>query len=143
MKSPEILMNSTNNTILLVEDDLDLQLLITRAINQVSETFSVQSVADGVEAICYLTGQAPYTDRGQYPLPLLIVTDLQMPRINGLELLTWLKQQNALNHLPVIMMSAADNPDFVNQAIDLGAKSYVLKTAVDNLALNIVKAVTE
>ena len=136
-------MNSLNKTILLVEDDLDLQLLITEAIDKVSNACSVQSVADGAEAISYLTGQEPYSDRRQYPLPVLIVTDLQMPRLNGLELLTWLKQQTELNHLPVIMMSGTNNPDFVNQAIDLGAKSYILKKSLDNLVLNIVRAVTQ
>ena len=136
-------MNSLNNTILLVEDDLDLQLLIAEAIDKVSNACSVQAVADGAEAISYLLGQEPYSDRRQYPLPVLIVTDLQMPRLNGLELLTWLKQQTELNHLPVIMMSSSDNPDFVNQAIDLGAKSYILKRSLDSLVLNIVSTVTE
>lgn len=132
-----------NSTILLVEDDLDLQLLITRAINKVSQAVSIQAVADGAEAICYLTGQEPYTDRGQYPLPALIVTDLQMPRLNGLELLTWVKRQTALDCLPIIMMSGSDNPDFVNQARDLGAKSYVSKTDLDNLAFDIVRTFME
>ncbi len=136
-------MSFINSTILLVEDDFDLQLLITRAINKVYQAVSIQSVADGTEAICYLTGQEPYRDRGQYPLPVLIVTDLQMPRLNGLELLTWVKQQSTLDDLPVIMMSGANNPDFVNQAIDLGAKSFILKTNLDDLALNIVRTLTE
>ncbi len=126
-------MSTKNHTILLVEDDATTQFLIRDALDSANLAVSVQAVDDGVEAIHYLTGQAPYADRQYYPLPTMILTDINMPHVSGLELLAWVKQQVKLTHIPVVLMSNDDRYQ-ANQATKLGANAYFVKmSSLDKL----------
>jgi len=114
-------------TILLVEDDPNDVLLIQRAFRKSNVANPIQVVGDGEEAIAYLSGQGPCADRERYPLPLLLLLDLKLPRKSGFEVLEWLRQQPGLKRLPVVVLtSSAETPD-VNRAYDLGANSYLVK----------------
>ena len=127
-------METANNTILLVEDDPVTRLLIEDAIDNANLAGSVHSVGSGVEALRYLKGQDTYADRERYFLPILIITDVNMPEMTGLELLAWLKQQHELRHLPVVVMSNSDEKDQILRAMHLGASSYFSKmSSIDDL----------
>ena len=118
--------SKTNNTILLVEDDSNDVLLVKRAFRKAKLNPQIEIVADGDEAIAYLTGQAPYSDR-QLDLPSLILLDLKLPRRSGLEVLEWIRQQPQLKRILVIVLtSSRENPD-VAKAYDLGVNSYLVK----------------
>ncbi len=120
-------MTDRLHTILLVEDDPNDVLLIRRAFRKSNVANPIQVVGDGEEAIAYLSGQGPYADRERYPLPLLLLLDLKLPRKSGFEVLEWLRQQPGLKRLPVVVLtSSAETPD-VNRAYDLGANSYLVK----------------
>jgi CheY-like chemotaxis protein len=84
-------------------------------------------VRDGQEAIDYLSGTASYSDRKTFPLPDLMLLDLKMPRLNGFDVLTWVRQQPGLKRLPVTVLTSSDQPQDINRAYDLGANSYLLK----------------
>ena len=127
-------MSHKNYTILLVEDDATTQFLIQDAIDNANLAVSVQAVDDGVGAIHYLAGQDLYADRQCYPLPTVILTDVNLPHVSGLELLAWVKQQIKLTHIPVVLMSNSNDRYQVNQAIKLGANAYFAKmSSLDKL----------
>lgn len=120
-------MTDKLHTILLVEDDPNDVLLIRRAFRKSDVANPIQVVGDGEEAIAYLSGRGPYADRERYPLPVLLLLDLKLPRKSGFEVLEWLRQQRGLKRLPVaVLTSSAETPD-INRAYDLGANSYLVK----------------
>ena len=120
-------MTDKLHTILLVEDDPNDVLLIRRAFGKSDVANPIQVVGDGEEAIAYLSGRGPCADRERYPLPVLLLLDLKLPRKSGFEVLEWLRQQRGLKRLPVaVLTSSAETPD-INRAYDLGANSYLVK----------------
>lgn len=121
-------MSTANPTILLVEDNPDTQFFIQLAIEEANLTVSVQVVKSGQEALHYLKGQNAYAERERYPLPVLILTNVDLPRMSGLELLEWVKQQPELKQLPVVVISNSDDPYQIKRAMKLGANSYFVKT---------------
>src|SRR5882724_10527721 len=81
-------------------------------------------VKDGVEAIEYLKGEQHFGDRSKHPLPTLLLLDLKMPRLDGFDVLDWLRLQPGLRRLLVVVLTSSDMPDDVNRAYELGANSY-------------------
>ncbi|MEG4506932.1 response regulator [Microcoleus sp. F6_B4] len=115
-------------TILLVEDNPVDILLMQRAFR--NETFantSLQIVRDGDAAVFYLNGDGEYSDRDRYPLPVIILLDLKLPRRSGHEVLVWLRQQPELKRLPVVMLTSSRQTPDVKRAYDLGVNSYLVK----------------
>ncbi len=119
--------NHRNYTILLVEDDQNDRLLVKRAFKKARLSNPLSIVTDGVEAINYLSGDDKYSDREEYPLPMLILLDLKLPRKSGLDVLEWLKNQETLKRIPVVILTSSKESTDVNRAYDLGANSYLLK----------------
>ncbi|BAU14683.1 two-component response regulator [Leptolyngbya sp. NIES-3755] len=120
--------------ILLVEDNPKDVVLIHRAFRKAQITAPVQAVSDGEKAIAYLSGEAPYDDRAQYPLPTLILLDLKLPRRSGTEVLAWLRQQPGLKRIPVVILTTSREEIDVNQSYDLGVNAYMVKpVSFDNL----------
>jgi len=113
--------------ILVVEDDADDALLLQRALGRSSFAMPVQFVRDGQEAVDYLEGRDPFMDRRRHPLPSLILLDLKMPRMDGFEVLEWLRQQPVLGRLLVVVLSASPREEDINRAYALGANSYLVK----------------
>jgi CheY-like chemotaxis protein len=125
--------------ILLVEDNHTDVLLIQRAFRKANVTVPLQVVGDGEAAVFYLSGQEPYSDRLRYPLPVLILLDLKLPRKSGTEVLAWLQQQPILKRLPVVVLTSSKEYADINNVYDLGANAYMVKpVAFDNL-VDIVK----
>ncbi len=120
-------MNILTHTILLVEDDPNDVFLMQRALRKAKLVNPVQVVEDGEKALAYLEGQGPYADRALYPLPVLILLDLKLPRKSGLEVLAWLRQQPGLRRIPVVVLTSSKEHADVNRAYDLGSNSYLVK----------------
>src|SRR5579864_8664401 len=85
-------MNDSKYTILLVEDEENDATLLKMAFKRNNIPNPVQWVQDGLEAIAYLNGEGAYVDRARYPFPEVLILDLKMPRMSGLELLTWIRE---------------------------------------------------
>lgn len=116
-----------NNCILHVEDeDTDL-FLLQRAFLKVGVQIPLKPATDGQMAIDYLSGTGPFADRHQYPLPCLVLLDLKLPKLNGFEVLSWLRQQPNLKPLVVIVLSSSRDPRDVRRAYELGANSFIQK----------------
>ena len=117
-----------DTAIILLADDLDDDiLLIKRAFRKGKITNPLQVVRDGEEAIAYLKGEGKYANRAEYPLPDLMLLDLKMPRIDGFEVLRWIRQQPGLKALRVVVLTSSEDIRDVNQAYRLGANSFLVK----------------
>jgi CheY-like chemotaxis protein len=125
--------------VLLVEDDPDDVLLTQIAFERARLANPLGVVRDGEEAIAYLSGAKQYADRERFPLPILLLLDLKMPRVNGFQVLEWLKAHPELNTIPVAIMTASDDDPDVKRAFALGAHSYLVKPPDAMALLNLVK----
>ena len=86
-------MNAPKTVLVAEDNDIDA-LIFRRALANAAVSAAFQFVPDGVEAIAYLRGEAGYADRKAHPLPQLVVLDLRMPRVNGFEVLEWLRKRD-------------------------------------------------
>lgn len=113
--------------ILVAEDDANDRVLLTHALTRDSLPVRIAMVRDGEEAIEYLQGEGRFADRVQHPMPDLLLLDLKMPRLNGLEVLRWLRSNETCASLPVIMFSGSGLEKDVQEAYRLGANTYFQK----------------
>jgi CheY-like chemotaxis protein len=118
-------------TVLLAEDNQDDVLLVLLAFKRAGFPNPVKIVPTGTEVVRYLKGVDEYSDRVEFPLPQLLLLDLQMPAMSGLEVLTWLRQQpeTELKHLPAIVLTHSAYAKDVKEAYRLGANSFLSKPA--------------
>jgi CheY-like chemotaxis protein len=84
-------------------------------------------VKDGQEAIDYLRGCGQYADRKKFPFPQVVISDLKMPRMNGLELLDWLHRHPECKVIPTVLLSGSGLSGDVEKAYRFGANSYFRK----------------
>lgn len=113
--------------ILLVEDNPDDQLLALRALQKSQIANEVVVVKDGVEALDYLFGTGNYADRDLSVMPQLILLDLQLPKMDGLEVLRQLRSHEQTQLLPVVILTTSVEEQDRMQSYSLRANSYVRK----------------
>lgn len=115
-------------TILLADDDPDDVLLASLALRQVESDAAVVTVQDGEELLDYLFKREAFDQRGPGgALPNLILLDLNMPRLSGLEALQRLRADPALRALPVVVLSGSESPEDLEQSYAFGANAYITK----------------
>ena len=114
-------------TILLVDDSENDLFLMRRAFKKAEFNSPLQEVHNGEEAIAYLKGDDPYSDRNKFPLPAVMLLDLNMPMKNGFDVLTWVRAQTGLKRLSIIVLSASVRAEDLERAFDLGANSFLVK----------------
>ena len=129
-----------NLSILLVEDNDNDAILLRRAFRAVSCANPLRVIPTETEAEKYLSGEEQYSDRSEYPLPILIFLDLTLCQGNGLDLLKWLRRQPQINRIPVIVLTASEQPEDIKQAYALGANSYMVKPTGLNMLIRMVEA---
>ena len=117
----------TYKMILLVEDNADDEALTLRSLNKSKIANTIVVVRDGAEALDYLFCTGSYADRNPLDLPQVILLDLKLPKIDGLEVLRRLRAEPRTHMLPVVILtSSKEEQDLVN-AYSSGANSYVRK----------------
>src|SRR5690242_4518126 len=116
-----------NGTILLVEDDDNDVFFMKRAMKLAGMLNPVQVASDGREAIHYLDGTGIYSDRAQFPLPCLVLLDLKLPYVTGLDVLKWTRAQPELKHVVVLIFTSSRLSPDISRAYFLGANSYLVK----------------
>ncbi|HYG21408.1 MAG TPA: response regulator [Verrucomicrobiae bacterium] len=107
--------------VLLVEDDQNDVFLVERALRQAGIAAPMHNATNGQEAIDYLQGKEQFGDREAYPLPYLILLDIRMPYMNGLEFLQWLKEHPAFGNIAVVMLTSSFAEREHQAAMELGA----------------------
>jgi CheY-like chemotaxis protein len=113
--------------ILLVEDREDDVLLLKRSFQKAGISNPVQLVGNGEEALDYLSGTGKYSNRAEFPLPDLVLLDLKMPKVDGFEVLRWIRTQRELSGMRVVVLSSSESIRDVNLAYALGANSFLVK----------------
>jgi CheY-like chemotaxis protein len=114
-------------TILLAEDDPDDVLITQITFRKARLANRLEVVRDGEEAIAYLKGAGRYAERNLFPFPMLLLLDLHMPKVDGFEVLEWLRTRPALSRLPVAILTSSDHDPYAGRAFELGADSYLIK----------------
>lgn len=120
-------MNGEPLTILLVEDNPDHAELVMRNMEDFQVANTIVHVEDGEAALDYLYGIGKYTDRKQFPLPHLMLLDLCLPKIDGMEVLKVVKSDAALRPMPVVILTTSDAERDIAMAYEYNANSYVTK----------------
>lgn len=120
-------MNGGPLTILLVEDNPDHAELVLRNLNDFKVANSITHVEDGQAALDYLYAQGAYSDRDRYPFPDLMLLDLRLPKVDGLQVLKTVKQDVNLHSLPVVILTTSDAERDMAAAYDFHANSFLTK----------------
>ena len=113
--------------ILLIEDQPDDEELTMRALGKNKTNNKVVVVRDGVEALEYLFGTGSYPGCGESAMPHLILLDLKLPKVDGLEVLKRLRADARTRFLPIVIMTASQEEQDLIQSYQLGANSYIRK----------------
>jgi len=117
----------TDKMILLVEDNRDDEALTLRALRKNRITNEVVVVRDGAEALEYLFGTGRYEGRDTTAMPDLILLDLKLPKVDGLEVLRRLRADQGTRSLPVVILTSSTEEQDVLKGYGLGANSYIRK----------------
>jgi CheY-like chemotaxis protein len=126
---------NNDQTILMVDDSEDDLILMRTAFEMANGHCLLQAVRNGEEAVAYLDGRGLFCDRKKFPLPIIMLLDLNMPKMNGFEVLSWVRSRPGLKRLAIMVLSASIRTEDVVQAFDLGANSFLVKpSTLDDLA---------
>ena len=117
----------TNKTILLVEDNRDDEELTLRALHRSNIMNEVVVARDGQEALDYLFGRGDHVAREVDFLPAVVLLDLKLPKIAGVDVLRAIRSNHRTRHLPVIVLTGSKEETDLKEVHDLGANSYLYK----------------
>ncbi len=113
--------------ILLVEDNTDDIELARRAFQKVNLNDNMIVTRDGAETLEYFKGKGKYQGRNINDLPQIILLDLKMPKINGHEVLKYVRENQETRYIPVIILSSSQDKKDIMRSYELGANSYIVK----------------
>ncbi len=120
-------MENQEVEILLVEDNpADVELTL-RALKTHRITNKIMFVRDGAEALDYLYRQGPYKNRNEIRMPCLILLDLKLPKISGLEVLQKVKSDEELKKIPIVVLTSSKEEPDIRECYRLGVNSYIVK----------------
>jgi len=139
MSAKEFVGKRAKGVVLIVDDDSDDIELMRLAFEKAKAPCGLMSASDGAEAIKYLSGEGQYSDRGLYPMPLLVLLDLNMPRVNGFEVLEWVQKNSTAGFPVVITLSYSHLESDIRRAYELGTSAYVAKPVDLDSSVSLVK----
>jgi len=113
--------------VLFAEDNVAHATLVLRSLEEHGLAVQITHVRDGEEAISYLKHRGPFADPEKSPRPDLVLLDLRMPKVDGLEVLRRIKTDDDLHRLPVVILTTSEAESDVAKAYDLRANSYLVK----------------
>lgn len=125
--------------ILLVEDSVDDQELIRMALEDSRVANEIVALSDGLQALDYLFGKGQYAGRDISDIPLFILLDLKLPKINGLEVLQQLRSNPQTALIPVVILTSSNEEQDVISSYQNGVNSYVRKPVDFNQFTETVK----
>lgn len=122
-------------TILVVEDSPDDTAILMDAVHAARLVNPVHFVVDGEAALDYVRGHGEYTDRHRHPAPGLVFLDINLPKVNGLDVLKKLREDPATRSLPVVMLTVSNSDEDVLRSYELETVVYIQKpVTADNLS---------
>ena len=120
-------MKTKRFTILVVDDDEEDRMLTKEGIEESSLDCDLQFVEDGEQAMEYLLNKGAFKSKAKFPVPKLILLDLNMPKKDGREVLAEIKQHPVLRKIPVIVLTTSSSPDDISQMYQSGVNSFITK----------------
>ncbi len=116
-----------NRTLLLVEDDAQDEALTLRALAKAGVGNRIDVVRDGQQALDYLFGEGEFAERVSASLPAVVLLDIGLPKLSGLDVLTRLRAHPRTRLLPVVILTSSDEPEDLLRSYENGANSFVPK----------------
>jgi two-component system, response regulator len=116
-----------NKFILLVEDNPDDEILTLRALKKASVANRIEIVRDGAEALDFVFGAGAYAGRDTSDTPQLILLDLKLPKVSGLQVLERIRADERTKRVPVVILTSSTEPVDIKSGYDLHANSFVSK----------------
>jgi len=120
-------MNYQGVEILFVEDNMDDATLTMRALKKGGLTNKLHHVKDGAEALDFIYGRGEYSERDILKNPKLILLDLKMPKVSGIEVLLSIKSSPSTRNIPVVILTSSKEDPDIATCYSLGANSYIVK----------------
>jgi CheY-like chemotaxis protein len=130
------------NTILLVEDEEGDVFFMRQAMQKAGVLNPLQVASDGRQAIDYLKGAGKFANREEFPLPCLVLLDLKLPRVMGLDVLKWIREQPGVATIVVILTSSKEEADIAT-AYRLGANGYLVKPSDVSELIDMAKSIKD
>jgi CheY-like chemotaxis protein len=133
-------MPSQNKTLLIIEDDPIYAGFISSSITDSRLPVNLHHVSTVEAALAYLRGEPPYDDRLAYPLPAIVLLDLNLVQQRGFPVLTYLRENGHLEKgkVRVVMLTASSNPKDLDEAMQSGATSYLIKSPIRSTIIQLV-----
>jgi CheY-like chemotaxis protein len=113
--------------ILIAEDDENDAIILERALRKVGFSNPFHFCRDGTDVLRYLCAEEPYQNREAFPFPRMLITDLKMPKMGGIEVLKWLYQHPECHLIPKIVLTASRQQADIQEAYKCGVNSYLVK----------------
>ena len=129
-------------TVLLVEDEPNDVFFIQQAMKKAGVVNPIRVASDGQQAIDYFEGAGKFANREEFPLPCLVLLDLKLPYVMGLDVLKWIRQQPGLPVVVVILSSSKQEEDIAT-AYRLGANGYLVKPPDVGKLLDMAKSIKD
>ena len=120
-------MSYDNVEILFAEDSIDDATLTIRALTKSGFTNKLQHVLDGAAALDFLYGKGAFSDRNILEHPKLILLDLKMPKVSGMQVLEKIKTDPQLKSIPIVILTSSKEDPDIKKCYELGANSYIVK----------------
>lgn len=133
----------SDDVILYAEDEETDAFFVRRAFSQAGISQRLVVVPNGREAIDYLSGKDGYADRTRHPLPCLVLLDLNMPGLSGLDVLQWIRTTPSICTLIVIVLTSSNQDADVFRAYQQGANGYLVKPADIDSILKMARAIKD
>jgi len=113
--------------ILIADDDEEDRMLTEEALEEIQMASNLQFVEDGEEALNYLHNSGKFTDKNKFPIPHLILLDLNMPKKDGRDVLAEIKQHERLKKIPVVILTTSNSGEDIRNMYSAGVNSYITK----------------
>lgn len=134
-------MTYDNIEILFAEDSADDAMLTIRALSKSGITNKLHHVKDGAEALNFIYCRGVYSERNPTEYPKLILLDLKMPKVSGMQVLEKLKSDPDTKRIPVVMLTSSKESPDVEKSFALGANSYIVKPVDSDKFFNAIKEI--
>lgn len=134
-------MNYDDIEILFVEDSADDAILTIRALSKSGFSNKLHHVVDGAAALDFLYCRGIYTERSEKQYPKLILLDLKMPKVSGIQVLETVKSDPKLKSIPVVMLTSSNEGPDIEKCFELGANSYIVKPVDSDNFFNAIQKI--